>query len=343
MQLIPYSLYPTFIRPFLFMLDAETAHGVILGCAKLLSNKPFTTLFKQEVGFRPVEIMGLKFKNPVGLAAGLDKNGEAIDFFGALGFGHIEVGTVTPKAQDGNPKPRMFRIVGAQGIINRMGFNNKGVDFLVENLKKRTFDGILGVSIGKNETTPIEKAVDDYLICMDKVYQYADYIAVNVSCPNTPDLTKLQAEEPLVKLLKPLKEEQSKLQSQFNKYVPLVVKISPDLSDETIKTLCKVCVDLKIDGMTCTNTTVNREVIHGLEHASEWGGLSGEPLRSLSNQTLQKVNECLDGKLPIIGVGGVSNAISAREKLSNGASLVQLYSSLVYRGPNVVKSIVANI
>ncbi len=343
MQLIPYSLYPTFIRPFLFMLDAETAHGVILGGAKLLSKKPYTTLFKQEVGYRPVEIMGLKFKNPVGLAAGLDKNGEAIDFFGALGFGHIEVGTVTPKAQDGNPKPRMFRILGAQGIINRMGFNNKGVDYLVENLKKRTFDGILGVSIGKNETTPIENAVDDYLICMNKVYQYADYIAVNVSCPNTPDLTKLQAEEPLVKLLKPLKEEQSKLQAQFNKYVPLVVKISPDLSDETIETLCKVCIELQIDGMTCTNTTVNREVIHGLEHASEWGGLSGEPLRSLSNLTLQKVNKCLDGKLPIIGVGGVSNAISAREKLSNGASLVQLYSSLVYRGPNVVKSIVDNI
>ena len=343
MQLIPYSLYPTFIRPVLFLLDAETAHGVIISSAKFLSKNPWKTLFSQNVAFRPVQMMGLQFKNPVGLAAGLDKNGDAIDFFGALGFGHIEVGTVTPKEQPGNPKPRMFRIKGAQGIINRMGFNNLGVDYLVENLKKRTYDGVLGVSIGKNETTPIEKAVDDYLICMDKVYQYADYIAVNVSCPNTPDLTKLQAREPLIKLLEPLKKRQAELKEKFNKYVPLVVKIGPDLSDEAIESICHVCLDLGIDGMTCTNTTTRRDIIHGMEHASEWGGLSGEPLRVASTQTLVKVNSILKGTIPLIGVGGVSNPVSAREKLENGATLVQLYSSLVYRGPAVIKNIVNNI
>ena len=343
MQFIPYSLYPTFIRPFLFLADAETAHGIIMTGAKLCSKRPLLSLFKQEVAYRPVTVMGLNFKNPVGLAAGLDKNGEAIDFFGALGFGHIEVGTVTPKPQDGNPKPRMFRIKSAQGIINRMGFNNKGVDYLVNNLKKRKYQGILGVSIGKNETTPIENALDDYLICMRKVYEYADYIAVNISCPNTPDLTKLQAKEPLLKLIKPLKEEQAKLQEMYSKYVPLVVKISPDLSDDMLNTICEICLEVKVDGITCTNTTTQREPIHGLEHASEWGGLSGEPLRALSNLTLQKVNDNLKGAIPIIGVGGVSNIISAKEKLNNGASLVQLYSSLVYRGPNVVKSIVDNL
>ncbi|NLK85848.1 MAG: quinone-dependent dihydroorotate dehydrogenase [Aeromonadales bacterium] len=343
MQFIPYSLYPTFIRPFLFLLDAETAHGVIINSAKFCSKKPLLNLFKQEVSYSPVKVMGLEFKNPVGLAAGLDKNCEAIDFFGALGFGHIEVGTVTPKPQDGNPKPRMFRIRSCQGIINRMGFNNKGVDYLVENLKKRTYKGVLGVSIGKNETTPLENAVDDYLICMDKVYEYADYIAVNISCPNTPDLTKLQAREPLEKLIKTLKEEQSKLQVQYNKYVPLVVKIGPDLTDDMIATVCQLCVELKVDGITCTNTTTRRDVIHGMEHSGEWGGLSGEPLRVIANNTLAKVNENLKGAIPIIGVGGVSNVISAREKINNGASLVQLYSSLVYRGPNVVKNIVNHI
>ncbi|MGN1281186.1 MAG: dihydroorotate dehydrogenase (quinone), partial [Succinivibrio sp.] len=288
MQLIPYSLYPTFVRPFLFMLDAETAHDSIISMGKFLSKNPWNKLFAQDVPFRPVSMMGLNFKNPVGLAAGLDKNGDAIDFFGALGFGHIEVGTVTPKEQRGNPKPRMFRIRGAQGIINRMGFNNLGVDYLVENLKKRTYEGVLGVSIGKNETTPLDQAVNDYLVCMEKVYPYADYIAVNVSCPNTPDLTKLQAQEPLLNLLRPLKTKQEELQKSSGKYVPLVVKIAPDLTDEGIENICRVCLDLQIDGMTCTNTTTSRDVIHGMEHASEWGGLSGEPLRVSSTQTLQK-------------------------------------------------------
>lgn len=343
MQLIPYSLYPLVIKPFLFMLDAEKAHGIIMNTASFLSKDPFKRLFAQEVEYRPVEIMGLKFKNPVGLAAGLDKNGEAIDYFGALGFGHIEVGTVTPVAQEGNPKPRMFRIVDGSGIINRMGFNNKGVDYLVENIRNRTYDGILGVSIGKNETTPLENAVDDYLICLNKVYQYADYVAVNISCPNTPGLTKLQAKEPLKKILKPLKQEQEKLSAQYGKYVPLVVKMSPDLDDVALESLCKVCLELKIDGLTCTNTTTTRDIVNGMTHAQEWGGLSGQPLRALSNQLLIRARKIVGDSIPIIGVGGVTDAVSAREKLGNGASLVQLYSSLVYRGPYVVKDIVNNI
>ncbi|MGN0901988.1 MAG: quinone-dependent dihydroorotate dehydrogenase, partial [Succinivibrio sp.] len=327
----------------LFMLEPEKAHDLIIGGAALAVSKNLTKFFSQKVEYRPVEVMGLKFKNPVGLAAGLDKNGEAIDFFGSLGFGYIEVGTVTPKPQDGNPQPRMFRIVEGNGLINRMGFNNKGVDYLVENLKICNYDGIIGVSIGKNETTPIECAVNDYLICMDKVYQYADYIAVNISCPNTPGLTKLQAREPLEALLKPLKQRQLELQAKLSRYVPLVVKISPDLTDENLKTLCELCVELGIDGMNCTNTTVSRDIVNGLEHTGEWGGLSGQPLRAMSNETLSKVNSYTEGKIALIGVGGVCDVVSAREKMLRGASLVQLYSSLIYKGPHVVKEIVDNL
>lgn len=343
MQFIPYSLYPSVIRPFLFMLEPETAHDLILRGAKACSNKSLLPIFSQNIEYRPVKAMGLEFKNPLGLAAGLDKNAEAVDFFGALGFGHIEVGTVTPKAQDGNPKPRMFRIPSAQGIINRMGFNNKGVDYLVENLKKRTYEGVLGVSIGKNETTPLENAVNDYLFCLRKVYPYADYIAVNVSCPNTPGLTKLQAKEPLYNLLKPIRAEQKNISATSGRYVPLVVKFSPDLSDEALENLCSVCLDLEIDGLTCTNTTTRRDIINGMVHAQEWGGLSGEPLRNISSETLRRTAKIIDKKIPIIGVGGISNAVNALERLNDGATLLQIYSSLIYRGPNVIKSIVNNI
>ena len=341
--MFPYALYQSLLRPFLFMADAENAHDCMIRVAKILSKKPLKTLFAQKVEYRPVDVMGLSFKNPVGLAAGLDKDGEAIDFFGALGFGHIEVGTVTPRPQLGNPKPRVFRITSANGIINRMGFNNKGVEYLTHNLQKRTYDGIVGVSIGKNETTPLENASDDYIFCMDKVYPYADYIAVNVSCPNTPDLTKLQQEEEFIKLLKPLKQEQDKLANQHGKYVPLVVKISPDLYDNEIENICNVCMDLKIDGITATNTTVSRSIVHSMVHVTEWGGLSGEPLYIHSTRILRKVNNFLQGAIPLIGVGGVSGPISAREKLYNGASLVQIYSSLIYQGPYVVKNIVNNL
>ncbi len=343
MNLIPYGLYPFLVKPLLFLSQPETAHGLTIKAGKLFSHEPFLSLCGQTVAYRPTEVMGLKFNNPVGLAAGLDKNAEAIDYFGALGFGFIEVGTVTPKPQDGNPKPRMFRIPQACGIINRMGFNNKGVDFLVENIKRRTYKGILGVSIGKNETTPLEHAAEDYLTCMRKVYPFTDYIAVNVSCPNTPGLTSLQHEDALLALLKPLKDEQILLADKFGKYVPLVVKLSPDLSDEALESLCNVCINLKIDALSCTNTTVSREIIHDLPHASEWGGLSGEPLRARSTQVLAKVHKILDGKIPLIGIGGVDGAIAAREKFAAGASLVQIYSALVFKGPYVVKNIVDNI
>lgn len=343
MNLIPYGLYPFLVRPLLFLSQPENAHGMTIAAGKLFSQEPFLSFVGQNVAYRPVEVMGLKFNNPLGLAAGLDKNGEAIDYFGALGFGHIEVGTVTPKPQDGNPKPRMFRIVDANGIINRMGFNNKGVDYLVEKIKRRTYKGVLGVSIGKNETTPIENAVDDYLVCMRKVYPFTDYIAVNVSCPNTPDLTSLQNEENLIRLLQPLKAEQAVLADKFNKYVPLVVKLSPDLTASDLKSLCKVCLDLKIDAISCTNTTTSRQMVHDLPHAQEWGGLSGEPLRAQSTRVLADVKKIVKNQIPLIGLGGVSGVISAREKLEAGASLIQIYSALVYQGPAVIKNIVNNI
>lgn len=338
-----YALYPSLIRPIVFCMQPETAHTMTIKLGQLLSKPPLLRLFGQKVASKPVEIMGLKFDNPLGLAAGMDKNGDAIDYLGALGFGHLELGTVTPLPQDGNPQPRMFRIREARGLINRMGFNNKGVDYLVKNLQQRHYNGIVGVSIGKNEITPLERAQDDYLICMQKVYNYCDYIAVNISCPNTKDLTALQDEEPLVKLLGVLKEEQMKLANSTNKYVPLVVKIAPDLNEQQINALCDACLSLKIDGMTCTNTTTSRDEIYGLPHASEWGGLSGEPLRQKATLVLSKVHARVQGKIPLIGVGGVGSVISAREKLAAGASLVQLYSSFVYQGPQVIEDIVNNL
>lgn len=341
--MFPYFLYRTFARPVIFMADPERAHGLTIKGAHFIQNSPFAKLFSQSVPDSPVEVMGLKFKNPLGLAAGLDKDGEAVDFFGSLGFGFIEVGTVTPRPQEGNPRPRMFRVIDAQGIINRMGFNNKGVDNLVHNLKSVRYDGIIGVSIGKNETTPLDKAADDYLLCMEKVYPYADYIAVNISCPNTPDLTDLQQSDTFTNLIKPLKDAQAKLSEANGTYVPLVVKISPDLCDNELRSLCKVCMEQHVDGISCTNTTVSRDIIHGMSHANEWGGLSGQPLFHRSTRILKLVSEMVDNSIPLIGVGGISNAVQAREKIEAGASLVQIYSSLIYQGPHVIKEIVSNI
>ena len=338
-----YALYPSLIRPVLFCLDPENAHSLTINLGHLLSKEPLTKVFGQTVASKPVEVMGLKFDNPLGLAAGMDKNGDAIDFLGALGFGHLELGTVTPLAQEGNARPRMFRIKEARGLINRMGFNNKGVDYLVNNLKNRSYKGIIGVSIGKNEITPIENAASDYLHCMNKVYNHCDYIAVNISCPNTKDLTALQEAGPLVDLLTTLKKEQGKLASENNKYVPLVVKIAPDLDDVQLSAICDACLRLKIDGITCTNTTTSREEVHGLAHASEWGGLSGEPIRHKSTVVLSKVASQIKGQIPIIGVGGVNGVIAAREKMQAGASLVQLYSAFVYQGPSIIEDIVNNI
>ncbi len=335
--------YYPLARHFLFKLDPEVAHELSIHQLAWMGGTPFELFFRNKLPSRPVEVMGLKFDNPVGLAAGLDKDGDAIDAFGAMGFGFIEVGTVTPRPQPGNDKPRIFRVIPAQGIINRMGFNNKGVDNLIENVKKSHYKGILGINIGKNKDTPIENGKDDYLICMDKVYAYAGYIAVNISSPNTPNLRQLQYGEALDDLLKALKERQKELAAKHNKYVPVAVKIAPDLSQEELKQVAESLLRYGIDGVIATNTTLDRELIHDMPHAAEAGGLSGRPLQSKSTEIIRSLHEYLKGQIPIIGVGGIDSAMAAREKMQAGAQLVQIYSGFIYHGPDLVKNIVNNI
>lgn len=332
-----------FARSFIFQLNPEKAHDLTMKGFTHFTGTPLDLFYRQKIKDNPVEVMGLKFKNPVGLAAGLDKNGECIAAFGAMGFGFVEVGTVTPLAQPGNDKPRIFRLVDANGIINRMGFNNLGVDNLVENLKKTKYKGIIGVNIGKNKTTPIENGKDDYIICMEKVYLYSDYICINISSPNTPNLRTLQYGEALDELLISLKEKQEQLTKEHNKYVPLVLKIAPDLTDDEISQICKSLLKYKFDGITATNTTIGREKVDGFDFCNEEGGLSGEPLNARSTEVIQLVHNELQGNIPIIGVGGISSYITAKEKFMAGASLVQLYTGFIYEGPKLVKTIVENI
>ncbi|HDL3860657.1 TPA: quinone-dependent dihydroorotate dehydrogenase, partial [Mannheimia haemolytica] len=275
------------IRKLLFALDTEKAHQFSIQALALAGKSPFSILPTPD---NPTQVMGLTFKNPIGLAAGADKNGEAIDGFGKLGFGFIEVGTITPLAQDGNPKPRQFRIVDAEGIINRNGFNNKGVDVLVENVKNATYSGILGINIGKNAVTPIEHSFDDYQICLRKVYQYADYVAVNISSPNTKNLRSLQYGEALDDLLRNLKNEQAQLSQKMGKYRPLVLKIAPDLTDEEIVSVADSLIRYQIDGVIAGNTTLSRESIAGLPYSEQLGGLSGKPLHSLSTRLISKLS-----------------------------------------------------
>lgn len=283
--------------------------------------------------------MGLTFPNPVGLAAGLDKNGAVINGMAKLGFGFIEVGTVTPRPQPGNPKPRLFRIPEAQGVINRFGFNNQGVDNLIANVKASRYQGILGINIGKNFDTPLERAVDDYLICMQKVYAYASYITVNISSPNTKNLRDLQSAAALSNLLSRLKAEQGVLTQQHGKYVPLALKIAPDLTSEQVHEIADLLIQHQIDAVIATNTTLSREAVKGLPHAEEAGGLSGAPVRDASTLVIRQLSEVLQGKIPVIGVGGILNGTDAKEKIAAGASLVQLYSGLVYRGPRLVHEV----
>lgn len=330
-------------RTGFFQLDAEKAHDLAIQNFKRFTGTPVDLLYRQQLPHRPVEVMGLTFKNPVGLAAGLDKNGECIDAFGAMGFGFVEVGTVTPRPQAGNDKPRLFRLVEAEGIINRMGFNNLGVDNLVENVKKSNYDGILGINIGKNKDTPIEKGAEDYLICMEKVYQYAGYIAVNISSPNTPGLRSLQYGEALDELLAELKTKQAELEEKHGKYVPLALKIAPDLSDDEIIQICESLIKNKIDGVIATNTTLDRSIVEGMKHANEAGGLSGRPVQSRSTEVVRKLYEELGDELPIIGVGGVDSYVAAKEKMMAGAKLVQVYSGFIYKGPSLVSDIVKNL
>lgn len=337
-----HRLYPL-LRPLLFKLDAETAHEWTV---KLLRAGHVLGIFQApEVDPACVrEVMGLKFANCVGLAAGMDKSAAAVDAWGALGFGFVEVGTLTPRPQPGNPTPRLFRLVDREAIINRMGFNNPGIHAAVRRLERRTGTGIVGVNIGKNFDTPNERAADDYLTCLRAAYGVADYIAVNISSPNTKGLRDLQAEEPVRRLLGTLKGEQQTLAAQHGVYRPLLVKIAPDLTAEQIEMLARICTEMEMDGVIATNTTISRDAVAGHRLAGETGGLSGAPLTRRATDVIASLYIAAQlGRsrraLPIIGVGGIFNAADAQAKLDAGASLVQVYSALVYRGPGMIGEI----
>lgn len=328
------------IQKFLFTQDAEWSHDFSLNWLRRTQHNFLNCIYKQSIPDKPVEVFGLTFKNPVGLAAGLDKNGECIDAFAAMGFGFIEIGTVTPKPQPGNEKPRMFRLPEGQAIINRMGFNNKGVDNLVNNVKQAKYQGILGINIGKNKDTPEENALDDYLICLRKVYNFASYVTVNISSPNTPGLRNLQHGDALQTLLTGLKQEQLLLQKEYNKYVPVLVKIAPDLSDEEIVDMSNSLINAGIDGVIATNTTLDRDQVKGQEFADQAGGLSGAVLTAKSQAVVEKLCDHVAGRIPVIGVGGIHSGSSAKERIEAGSSLIQVYSSLIYKGPKLIKEIV---
>lgn len=324
------------LRPLLFMLDPEKAHHVTLDGLRTASDFGLLPLLARQPEPDPRTVMGLEFPNPVGLAAGLDKNGEYIDALGALGFGFIEIGTVTPRPQPGNPQPRLFRLPQAEGIINRMGFNNHGVDALVENVKRAKYRGVLGINIGKNADTPIEKAADDYLIGLRKVYAHASYVAVNISSPNTKNLRQLQGGDELDALLGQLKAEQLALADLHGKYVPLAVKIAPDLDGAQVKQIAELLTRHRIDAVIATNTTLSREGVEHLAHGDETGGLSGAPVRDKSTAVIRQLAIELHGALPVIGVGGILSGDDAAAKVRAGAALVQIYSGLIYRGPALV-------
>ncbi len=326
-------------RPLLFKLPPETAHHLALKATTFFNHLGLLKVFSKVPPTESVNIMGINFPNRVGLAAGLDKNGEYIDALGNLGFGFIEIGTVTPRPQSGNPSPRLFRIVEAEAIINRMGFNNEGVDYLVEQVKKASYSGVLGINIGKNFDTPVEKAADDYVLGMRQVYQYADYITINISSPNTPGLRTLQYGEELEQLLTRLKQEQAELEIKHHKYTPIVVKVAPDLTDAEIEGIAQALLKQEIDGLIATNTTLSRESVETLSNGLEQGGLSGRPLTDLSTEVIGKFYKHLQGQIPIIGVGGISSSQHARDKINAGADLIQLYSGLVYEGVSLIKEV----
>jgi dihydroorotate dehydrogenase len=336
MPLIPYAL----TRPFLFGLDPEQAHDLTMASLARLQNTPADCFWRQARVADPVTVAGLKFPNRIGLAAGLDKNGCCIDGLGAMGFGFIEVGTVTPKAQPGNPQPRMFRLPARQALINRMGFNNEGLAAFVAHVQRaRTFraaGGIVGLNIGKNAATPIERAADDYLLGLAGVYPHADYVAVNISSPNTKNLRALQSDEALDALLSALQARRLKLARQHGKTVPMFVKIAPDLDETQVGVIAATLKKNGIDGVIATNTTLARDAVQGLRHADEAGGLSGAPLREASNRVIGQLRAALGAGYPIIGAGGVMSGADAREKVAAGADLVQIYTGLIYRGPALV-------
>jgi dihydroorotate dehydrogenase len=336
MALVPYAL----TRPFLFGLDAEHAHELTLASIATLQNTPAQCLFSQPRVDDPVTLAGLKFPNRIGLAAGLDKNGRCVDGFGAMGFGFVEVGTVTPKAQPGNPRPRLFRLLEADALINRLGFNNDGLDTFLANVKRsksfRARGGVLGLNIGKNAATPIERAADDYLLCLDGVYPHADYVTVNISSPNTKNLRELQGDAALDTLLAALQQRKQQLQSEQGRRVPIFVKIAPDLDETQIRIIAATLKKHGIDGVVATNTTIARDAVQGLKHADEAGGLSGAPLLDPSNRVIEQLRDELGRGYPIIGVGGVMSGLDARAKRAAGADVVQVYTGLIYKGPPLV-------
>lgn len=326
----------SFSRPFLFALDPERAHALGLTAIEAAYRTGLNPLVALKPKPMRTRLFGLDFENPVGLAAGMDKNGAHIDALASLGFGFLEIGTITPRAQPGNPKPRMFRLSSHQAVINRLGFNNEGVNQLVKNVERARYRGVLGINIGRNKDTPAETAVNDYLACLERVYPLASYVTVNISSPNTQGLRDLQEERALKRFIETLREAQEKLASKHGKRVPMLVKIAPDLSDEEIDGIAKVFIDAHVDGAVATNTTVDRHAIAKHRHAKEGGGLSGRPLYGHSTYVLRRLRAHLPDSIPVIGVGGILSGADAAGKIAAGASLVQVYTGLVYRGPSLI-------
>ncbi len=337
------NLYP-FVKPWLFAMDAEKAHHLTLNTLAQAYRSGLGFISKETIPSDERIVCGLRFPNPVGLAAGLDKDGQYIDALANLGFGFIEIGTVTPKPQPGNPKPRMFRLPQAQALINRMGFNNDGVDACVARVKQSKFwqtGGILGLNIGKNASTPIESAADDYIHCMQKVYEIASYITINISSPNTKNLRQLQGGDELNQLLRAIAEEKTKLSVQYQKQVPIFLKIAPDLDLEQIENIAQLLIEYKMDAVIATNTTISRDAVAQLPHGNEAGGLSGAPVKQASDTVIKALSKALNGQIPIIGVGGILSGQDAKDKIAAGASLVQIYSGLIYKGPRLISDCAA--
>jgi len=331
------------LRPLLFKLDAETAHRATLYALGVAQRSNFAHWIAKPPADLPTKVFGITFPNPVGLAAGLDKNAEHLDALDALGFGFIEVGTVTPKPQSGNDRPRLFRLPRHEAIINRMGFNNAGVDALVRNVQQSSYHGVLGINIGKNKDTPNEKAVSDYLLCLTRVYEHASYVTVNISSPNTQGLRDLQEEATLRRFISVLREAQERLGSQHGRRKPMLLKIAPDLGEAELDAIAEVLLHTGIDGVICSNTTIDHAAVADDPHGNEVGGLSGKPLFDRSTAVLAGMRRRLQGRVPLIGVGGILDGSDAAEKLEMGASLVQLYSGLIYRGPPLVAECVNEI